>query len=161
MFLKNYVYQPIAGQHGGLVRKAMGSLVTFLFIYLWHGTSDHVMLWSLFNYLAVILELLASTIARHPIYSDLEDKFFSDAGKRRLHAMLAAPLYVGSVLANFYFFMGADVGHYFVSRIFNSWPIQTLLIMIFAYMGNQVSIEIKNWELRKEIQYQTKPSNKQ
>ena len=102
------------------------------------------------------LELLASTIGENHIYADPENKFFSEAGKRRLHAMLAAPLYVGSVLANLYFFVGADVGNYLASKIFNSWPIQTPLIMIFAYMGNQVSIEVKNWELRKEIRYQTK-----
>ena len=68
-----------------------------------------------------------------------------------MHAALGAPLFVGSVLANFYFFMGSDVGHYFVYRAFTSWPIETPLVILFAYFGAQFSIEVKNWELRNEI----------
>ena len=156
LFLKTYIYLPVAGYLEGMSMKIVGSLATFGFIYLWHGASYHVMLWSLFNYFAVITELIARSIGTHPTYANMENKYLSTRGKRRLHALLAAPLYVGSVLANFYFFMGADIGHYFVQKILWSWPIETPIVLLLSYMGNQVSIEVKNWELRKHMDDFTK-----
>ena len=112
---------------------------------------DHVLLWSIFNYLAVMTEMAASSLQKHPKYNNLEKKFLTPRGRRRFHAVLGAPLFVGSVLANFYFFMGSQVGHYFVYRALNSWPVGTPTIMLFAYIGAQFSIEVKNWELHRDI----------
>ena len=151
LFLRKYIYIPIVGPKGSGLRKIAGATFTFTFIYLWHGISDHVMLWSIFNYLAVMSEMFATALARHPTYVNFEKKWLSPRGQRRFHAALGAPLFVGSVLANFYFFMGSEVGHYFVYRAFTSWPIETPLVILFAYFGAQFSIEVKNWELRNEI----------
>ena len=96
-------------------------------------------------------EMLATALGKHPTYMNIEKKLLSPRGQRRFHAALVAPLFVGSVLANFYFFMGSEVGHYFVYRAFSSWPIETPLVILFAYFGAQFSIEFKNWELRNEI----------
>jgi len=101
--------------------------------------------------MAVMTEMFASSLGKYPPYVNLEKRFLSPKGQRRLHAALGAPLFVGSVLANFYFFMGSEVGHYFVHRAFTSWPIETHLMMLFAYFGAQFSTEVKNWELRKDI----------
>ena len=151
LFLRKYIHQPIVGKQGGGIRKIFGATITFTFIYLWHGLSKHVMLWSIFNYLAVMTEMLSISLGKNPRYIELEKRLFTPKGQRRFHAALGAPLFVGSVLANFYFFMGANVGHYFVERAFGSWPIETPLVLLFAYVGAQFSIEVKNWELRNEI----------
>jgi len=154
LFLRKYIYQPIIGTQtgsGGAGRKIIGATSTFMFIYVWHGISNHVMLWSLFNYVAVMTEMFASALGKYPPYANLEKRFLTPRGQRRFHAVLGAPLFVGSVLANFYFFMGSEVGHYFVYRAFTSWPIETPLVMLFAYAGAQFSIEVKNWELRHEL----------
>ena len=123
----------------------------FSFIYVWHGTTNHVFLWSLFNYFAVMTEMVGTSIGRIPKYANLEKKYLGARNRRRFHALLVSPLFVGSVLSNFYFFMGSDVGHYFVYRAFNSWPFGTPIVMVFAYFGAQFAIEVKNWELNKEI----------
>ena len=96
-------------------------------------------------------EMVGTSIARIPKYANLEKKNLGVRNRRRFHAVLVAPLFVGSVLSNFYFFMGSNVGHYFVERAFGSWPIETPLVLLFAYVGAQFSIEVKNWELRNEI----------
>jgi len=97
-------------------------------------------------------EMIATSLGKHPSYANLEKRLLTPRGQRRFHAFLGAPLFVGSVIANFYFFMGSEVGHYFVQRAFNSWPFGTPLVMIFAYFAAQFSIEVKNLELHKEIQ---------
>ena len=47
--------------------------------------------------------------------------------------------------------MGSEVGHYFVYRAFTSWPIETPLVHLISYVGAQFSIEVKNWELKRDI----------
>ena len=105
----------------------------------------------MFNYWVVMTEMAAKFIGQSETYAIIENKLLVPKGKRRLHAALGSPLFIGSVLANFYHFMGSEVGHYFAYRAFTSWPLGTPLIILFAYIGSQFSIEIRNWELRNQI----------
>ncbi len=50
--------------------------------------------------------------------------------------------------------MGSEVGNYFVYRAFTSWPIETPLVLLFGYVASQFSIEVKNWELLHEINFE-------
>ena len=72
-------------------------------------------------------------------------------GRRRLHAIAAAPLYLLSIISNMYFLIGLEAGDIFMKRGFNSWPWGTPLTLFFMYCGSQVSIEMKNWEIWKEL----------
>jgi hypothetical protein len=47
--------------------------------------------------------------------------------------------------------MGDHIGSIFMQRGFGSWPIGTPTILFFMYCGAQTSIEVKNWEIRKEM----------
>ena len=151
LFLRKYIYQPIAGEQGGALRKIVGATVTFGFVYVWHGVSNQVMIWSMLNYLSVMTEMVATSLGKCPQYVNIEKRFLGPRGRRRLHALLGAPLLIGSVLANFYFFMGSKVGHYFVYRACDSWSFEMPLVTVLAYIGSQFSIEVKNWELEREI----------
>ena len=154
MFLRKYIYLPIVGNRKSGQRRIVGATITFIFIYLWHEMSFNVLLWSVFNYLAVMTETIATTISKHPTYMNFEYTWFSPEHQRRFHALLVAPLFVASVLANFYFLMGTEVGNYCVYRAFCSWPFETPTVILFAYIGVQFSIEVKNWELRNEINHE-------
>ena len=75
----------------------------------------------------------------------------SPKGQRRFHALISAPLFLMSIISNMYFLMGKDMGHILMTRGFTSWPIGTPLLLFFMYCGAQTSIEVKNWEIRKEL----------
>ena len=77
-------------------------------MFVWHGTMDFILTWSLLNFLGITLEGVARAISTQPNYRKLEDRI-SDQMARRLHALLAAPLLVMSSLSNFYFFAGTQV----------------------------------------------------
>ena len=72
-------------------------------------------------------------------------------GQRRFHALISAPLFLMSIISNFYFLMGKDIGYIFLVKGFTSWPIGTPTILFFMYCGAQTSIEVKNWEIRREM----------
>ena len=44
------------------------------------------------------------------------------------------------------------MGYIFMIRGFTSWPIGTPVLLFFMYCGAQTSIEVKNWEIRKELE---------
>ena len=64
---------------------------------------------------------------------------------------MAAPLFMLSIISNMYFLIGQEAGDIFMSRGLNSWPWGTPLTLFFMYCGSQVSIEMKNWEIWKEL----------
>jgi len=153
-FMRDYIYLPIiAFLPSSLFFKLMGSAICFSFVFVWHGTMDFVLIWSLLNFLGITLEGLARAVSVHPSYRTLEDKI-SQQMARRLHALLAAPLLVMSSLSNFYFFAGTQVGHIFVRRILlESWPIGMPTLLAFFYCCCQTSIEVKNYKIKNEILY--------
>ena len=91
-----------------LFTKLFGSAVCFSFVYVWHGTVDFVLIWSLLNFLGITLEGVARAVSTQPAYRRLEDRM-SDQAARRLHAILASPVLIMSCLSNFYFFAGTQV----------------------------------------------------
>ena len=77
-------------------------------MYVWHGTLEFILIWSLLNFLGITLEGMARAVSTTEGYKRIEDKF-SPPMVRRLHAVLASPLLVMSSLSNFYFFAGTPV----------------------------------------------------
>ena len=75
----------------------------------------------------------------------------SPRGSRRFHALISAPLFLMSIISNMYFLLGKDIGHMFMWKGFTSWPIGTPVLLFIMYCGAQTSIEVKNWEIRKEL----------
>ena len=105
----SYIYLPIISYlPSSLFSKLFSSAVCFSFVYVWHGTMDFVLIWSLLNFLGITLEGVARAVSTQPAYRRLEDRM-SDQAARRLHALLASPVLVMSSLSNFYFFAGTKV----------------------------------------------------
>ena len=75
----------------------------------------------------------------------------SPRNRRRFYSLLGAPLFLMSILSNFYFFFDIDVGDLFVLRSLTSWPIGTPFILLCMYCGAQTSFEMKNYEIRKML----------
>jgi hypothetical protein len=80
-----------------------------------------------------------------------QQSYLNPENRRRFHCLLGGPLFLMSILSNFYFFMGTNVGHIFVQRATGTWPIGTPLLLFFMYCGAQTSVEVKNWEIRRKL----------
>ena len=73
-FLRKYVYFPVIGESNSLVRKLLGSLACFVFIYAWHRVYQFVLVWSALNYLGVTLEALGRAVGSSSMYLRYEVK---------------------------------------------------------------------------------------
>ena len=109
------------------------------------------MKWSILNYIGIVIETAGRNIWKNEVYQKFEKSLLSPQGCRRLHAAISAPLYLLSIVSNMYLFFGEAAGNLFLTRAFNSWPCGTPVTLFFMYCGAQTSIEVKNWEIRKQI----------
>jgi len=139
------------GPNKGLKGSLLASTMCFSFVYLWHGLMPHVMLWSFLNYVGIVCETVSKAIWQTATYQRIEKSVMGPRGQRRFHALISAPLFLMSIISNFYFLMGKDIGYIFLVKGFTSWPIGTPTILFFMYCGAQTSIEVKNWEIRREM----------
>jgi len=152
LFMQQYIYLPVLGESTSLLARLCASAVCFSFVYVWHGTMDFVLIWSCLNFIGITCEGLARAIGRNSTYQYWETSFLGPLAVRRFHAVLASPLLAMSSLSNFYFFTGTEVGHIFVRRVcLESWPVGLPTILFFLYCCSQTSIEVKNYEIKRQI----------
>lgn len=154
-FLLRYIYIPLCGHKKTLLHKLVASLMCFAFVFVWHGVHLSVFIWSLLNFLGISLEAICSALGNTQTYKSIQNRWLSSANTRRFHALVASPLFAMSAVSNFYFFGGVKVGSVFMKQFYQgSWTV-ILTILFFSYCMSQVSIEVKNWEKKKELKKAT------
>lgn len=144
-FIKRYIFFPLGGSQGGVLRQTAASVACFTFVYLWHGSEYYVFLWTLFNFVGVVLERIAAVILDVPVVYNTERRYLSKEWIRRLHGFLAVPLFLMSAITAFCFFGGSSVGFIFYSRYISSGNFQALgTVYAILYCCVQSSMEIKD-----------------
>lgn len=113
------------------VARMLASLISFAFVFLWHGMQMFIFIWAFFNFLGLTIEGVARSIGNAPRYMKFQAAYLSSKNRRRFECALAAPLLAFSAISNFYFFAGTDIGHSFMYRIFHGnrqscYPYRTL-----------------------------------
>ena len=129
----------------------------------------YIFIWSLFNFLGLVIENLAKSWSKYFYRKALLD-VLSPQNKQRFECTLSSPLLAFSAISNFYFFAGEEIGHMYFWRVFQgiinffllfffflinrfnplitfpeSWGINLLLLFIL-YCCCQTSSEIKRRE---------------
>ncbi|GFO08052.1 protein-cysteine n-palmitoyltransferase hhat-like [Plakobranchus ocellatus] len=102
-FLKTYLYIPVGGSRHGLIRQIASLAVSFLFIFLWHGGTGRLFIWSFGNFLVCSIEQLGRTAERSPIGQRLVS-VISPAMQLRMKCLLLAFSYITYSLQAFFFF---------------------------------------------------------
>lgn len=145
-FLFKYIYTKTCHQKSSPLRKVIAGLVTFLFIYVWHGFFDYILIWSLLNCACIVLEKLVY----HIIDSD---RFFqkalevvkSENNVHRLRAFIGTHVLIPAVLSNFFFFGGVDVGWEFMRRTYLDGFVNYFKISSCIFLLYPVAEALKRW----------------
>ncbi|XP_061167009.1 protein-cysteine N-palmitoyltransferase HHAT-like [Saccostrea echinata] len=151
-FIKRYIFFPLGGSESGVVRKTLASVACFVFVYVWHGSEYYVFLWTLFNFVGVIVERIAQGILEVPSVINIQRRYLTKEWIRRLYGFLSVPLFLMSAITAFCFFGGSSVGFIFYSRYISSGNFQALAtVYAILYCCVQSSMEIKrNSHISKE-----------
>lgn len=51
------------------------SIICFVFVYVWHGLAMNILVWSICNFIGILLETLGSGIATAKLYQDFEVRY--------------------------------------------------------------------------------------
>ncbi|XP_050421606.1 protein-cysteine N-palmitoyltransferase HHAT [Adelges cooleyi] len=155
-FLKNYIYKP-SGDYVDNVRlrmKIFRSFMCFVFVFIWHGLSWDVFLWTAFNYAGVTIETLARYAGKTTFYLQHVKGNINGRNERRFLALLTSPLTMMSAISNFFFFGGVEAGQSFLEVIFlkNTW-IENMIILTVFYSMCHISVEFENYKKANKQKY--------
>ncbi|XP_015431321.1 PREDICTED: protein-cysteine N-palmitoyltransferase HHAT [Dufourea novaeangliae] len=141
-FLVRYIYIPLLKSN---FNKVLASFLCFTFVFVWHGMQINIFIWAFLNFIGLNIESLMKLVGKSKYCSNIQRKHMSPRNVRRVHCALASPLLAMSVISNFYFFAGEEIGHIYVYRILHDMWYSTFVLLLFLYCCCQVSTDLKNW----------------
>jgi protein-cysteine N-palmitoyltransferase HHAT len=146
-FLFKYIYTCMCHRRSSVLMKVFSGFMTFLFIYIWHGFFDYILVWSVLNCVCIVLEKF--------IYYYIEGENFrkraleilkTDNNVHRLHAFIGSHILIPAILSNFFFFGGIEVGWEFVRRTYLNGFLNYVKISSCIYFLYPVAEAIKRRE---------------
>ncbi|XP_055611307.1 protein-cysteine N-palmitoyltransferase Rasp [Uranotaenia lowii] len=130
-FLFKYIYTELCTKTSSGIRKIMASLTTFVFIYVWHGLYTFVMIWSMLNWICIMLEgLVKQVFGQH----------------KQIAAIVGTHAFILSVLSNFFFFAREDVGYIYIHRTYYEHLNNYLALYAVAYCFYRTGEWVKSVE---------------
>lgn len=117
-FLRSYIYDPLVEGFPQKKHHLLLSTVCFAFVYVWHGLSMNILIWSVCNFLGIVLESVGHEVTKLNTYQNFESKL-SKQNVRRWRALVTSPLFIMSALTMFFFLGGMEVGVVFVNQVIN------------------------------------------
>ncbi|KAJ8736208.1 hypothetical protein PYW08_006864 [Mythimna loreyi] len=157
-FLLKYIYKPVfyalslSIKLPKIVYKLLSSLITFMFIFMWHGTMWNIFVWSLLNYLGIAIEYIGKAVPESKNYKLFKEKVLkTNAMEVRFTAFLCAPLLGLSAISNFYLFAGTDIGNVYFGLL--QWPslCNFLLVYTSLYCCCHVAIALYDVPSRTDV----------
>lgn len=132
--------------------KLIAALSTFSFIFLWHGTVLNIFIWTILNYIGILLEFTAVGISYTNAYKWFKEKvLITDAMETRFIAFCCAPLLGLSAISNFYLFAGAEVGTLYFELLKDPTLANFSLVYLALYCCCHVSIALKDVPSRTDV----------
>lgn len=135
-----------------ILYKLIASFATFAFIFLWHGTASNIFIWSVLNYMGILLEYTAKALSVTEWYKSFKINVLkTEAMEVRFISALCAPLLAMSAISNFYLFGGTEVGHAYVGLLEWPAPHNLMLVLLATYCCCHVSISLLDVPSRTDI----------
>lgn len=121
------------------VMRVFASLVCFTFVFFWHGAEKFILIWTILNYLGIVMEGVGTSLSQSTRYRKWSGAVLTEPMTSRFNAFLATPILIMSALSNFYFFAEYEVGNIYVNRVLNLSLSSFIALFICMYSSCRVS----------------------
>lgn len=138
------------GQLPETLQKLTASYLSFVFIYVWHGTTWDTLVWTAKHVLCFTLEHLGKAMSNTQVYKWFKKEVLrSDEMEVRFSALVCTPLLIFSTTTTS-FLVGVTNNYYSACLLHTSiW--NAFLVTIFMYSFCQVSIALQDVSARTDI----------
>lgn len=150
LWIQRYIYRPIVAREWTPRRRMIGAAASFAFVCSWHGMDSAVVVWCILNFVGISTELLMEVVKNKDSWKWIEGTIFHGTWFRYLRAAVSTPHFLFSMFSCMFFLSNVDVGLIFFRRIICGYPIPLVPTLLVMYCGCHVSIDIMDWEMKKE-----------
>lgn len=149
-FLFKYIYTNVCTRKSSAIVKIFAGFLTFLFIYVWHGFFDYILIWSILNCACIVLEKLVYHVIDSERFHHKALSFVkTENNVHRLRAYIGSHVLIPAVLSNFFFFGGVEVGWEFMRRTYLDGLANYAKISSCIFLLYPVAEAIKQWKSTK------------
>lgn len=153
-----YIFRAICRSRDGDIstakwRKFLACLAVVGFVFLWHGSHESIILWSLVNILCFEMEIIGKAIAGTQIYFDTKQLIGGNV-LDRIIGIFGSQLLMVSVLVNVYLIGGEDVGKVIARRTFISdgcWNYLVVSTITYCFYQSSEFLFRREDLVRKEL----------
>lgn len=98
--------------------RLLASSISFCFVCVWHGLEDYIIIWTVMNYIGIIIEYISKRIYTN--YFSQLSQLIGPTTMEITTNICITPLLAFSAISNFYFFGGKAVGDIFFRKLFGN-----------------------------------------
>lgn len=150
-FLNRYIYSAMCTKSSPWKQKLASGFCTFVFIYLWHGLYDFILIWSAMNCVCVVLEKIMYSFLESDRYKATVKRWFkSETMIYRLNAFISSHILIPAIISNFFFFGGKEIGEQFIWRTYFNGPFNYLKLSLCITFLYPTAEFIRRFEISKK-----------
>uniref|UniRef100_A0A336M7A9 CSON013153 protein n=1 Tax=Culicoides sonorensis TaxID=179676 RepID=A0A336M7A9_CULSO len=152
-FLFKYIYIKLSHKNSCYLRRVGSIFITFVFIYFWHGLWWSIFAWSLLNFVCVLLENLITSALNSQKYNKTMSAYLGKNNLIRINALISTNIMIPSILSNFIFFAGTNVGYMFFRNTYSNGILYyfKLLLVCYALYTTNEWIGLREKEHHKKV----------
>lgn len=149
LFNDRHIYCELCSRTSPFWQKLLAGLVSFTFIYLWHGYYMFLFAWVLLNSVLLCMEQLQRKLFDK--YRATLQRSIGDQNIQRLNAIIGSQLVLPSIITNLMFIGGPDIGLYLAERTYLTDGLLNYILLSFvAYNFYQYSSSVCAREQRSQ-----------
>ncbi|XP_069968350.1 protein-cysteine N-palmitoyltransferase Rasp [Bactrocera oleae] len=144
-FLFDYIYQPLVNAN---YSKFVSTVLTFAFVFMWHGCQTEILIWTVMNFWCLIFEKLLKHAMRSTFYKSCIEQNLGKQLSQRFHAIIFSQLFIVAAFANVFFIGSPEMGVFLILNAYRNGFANYLALSFCCYCFFQCSelISMKLWK---------------
>ncbi|XP_067648301.1 protein-cysteine N-palmitoyltransferase Rasp [Eurosta solidaginis] len=135
-FLFDYIYHPLV-QAG--YTKFVSTVLTFAFIFMWHGCQTDILIWTVMNFLCLITEKCLKCAVCSEFYKGWFEKKLGQQLSQRFNAIIFSQLFIVAAFSNVFFIGSTEMGVSLMINAYGNGFINYLALSFCCYCFFQCS----------------------
>uniref|UniRef100_W8C871 Protein-cysteine N-palmitoyltransferase Rasp n=1 Tax=Ceratitis capitata TaxID=7213 RepID=W8C871_CERCA len=143
-FLFDYIYHPLVKAN---CSKFVSTVLTFAFVFMWHGCQTDILIWTVMNFWCLIVEKMLKNCMRSLHYRKWVEINFGLSTAQRFKAIVFSQLFIVAAFSNIFFIGSPKMGVFLIMNAYGNGFLNYLILSFCCYCFFQCSelISMKLW----------------